>query len=210
MECMMRMKFFSPERFNRNSTNPWDHDDNGNGEALANPNDLTTGPDVNDTDDDNDSRDDLDYDILEEGFTADPCYQGAPSSDWDHDNDCVLDEDDKALTFITLDIPGNLWLDARSPAIFSGVVEWINPICIRNASGLPVQIHIEWADNGTTAVETTNILSDQNGNTQSANSFIQKTSLLAIVRPTRFAVVTEMFAFNGATSADYLVGVKQT
>ena len=28
-----------PERFNRNSTNPWDHDDYGNGEALANPND---------------------------------------------------------------------------------------------------------------------------------------------------------------------------
>ena len=46
-------------RFNRNSTNPWDHDDYGNGEALANPNDLTTGPDVNDTDDDNDTRDDL-------------------------------------------------------------------------------------------------------------------------------------------------------
>ena len=84
-----------PERFNRNSTNPWDHDDYGNGEALANPNDLTTGPDVNDTDDDNDTRDDLDYDVLEEGFTSDPCYQGALSSDWDHDNDCVLDEDDK-------------------------------------------------------------------------------------------------------------------
>ena len=200
-----------PERFNRNSTNPWDHDDYGNGEALANPNDLTTGPDVNDTDDDNDTRDDLDYDVLEEGFTSDPCYQGALSSDWDHDNDCVLDEDDKALTFITLDIPGNLWLDARSPAIFSGVVEWINPISgVReNASGLPVQIHIEWADNGTTAIETTNILSDQNGQF-SVGQFLYPEDIIVGDNTTYkvYAVVTEMFAFNGATSSDYLVGVE--
>ena len=104
--------------------------------------------------------------------------QGALSSDWDHDNDCVLDEDDKALTFITLDIPGNLWLDARSPAIFSGVVEWINPISgnRENASGLPVQIHIEWADNGTTAIETTNILPTKTGSSLLVSSFTLKTS----------------------------------
>jgi len=200
-----------PERFNRNSTNPWDHDDYGNGEALTNPNDLTTGPDVNDTDDDNDSRNDLDFDHLEEGFTADPCYQGAESSDWDHDNDCVLDEDDKALTFITLDIPNNLWLDARNPAIFSGLVEWINPISgVReNASGLPVQIHIEWANNGTTAVETTNILSDQNGKF-SVGQFLYPEDITVGDNTTYkvYAVVTEMFAFNGATSSDYLVGVE--
>lgn len=200
-----------PERFNRNSTNPWDHDDYGNGEGLTNPNDPTTGPDVNDTDDDNDTRDDLDHDHLEEGFTADPCYQGAQSSDWDHDNDCVLDEDDKALTFITLDIPENLWLDARSPAIFSGLVEWINPISgIReNASGLPVQIHIEWASNGTTAVETTNILSGQDGKF-SVGQFLYPEDIIVGDNTTYkvYAVVTEMFAFNGATSSDYLVGVE--
>ena len=33
-----------PTRFNRNSTNPWDHDDFGDGEAMANPNDAGTGP----------------------------------------------------------------------------------------------------------------------------------------------------------------------
>ena len=200
-----------PERFNRNSTNPWDHDDFGGGEALANPNDLTTGPDVNDTDDDNDSRDDLDHDHLEEGYTPDPPCQAATSSDWDHDNDCVLDEDDKALTFITLDLPGNLWLDARSPAIFSGQVEWINPISgVReNASGLPVQIHIEWADNGTTAIETTNILSDQNGQF-SVGQFLYPEDIVVGDNTTYkvYAVVTEMFAFNGATSSDYLVGVE--
>ena len=147
---------------------------------------MTTGPDVNDPDDDNDTRDDLDFDHLEEGFTADPCYQGAQSSDWDNDNDCVLDEDDKALTFITLDLPGNLWLDARSPAIFSGLVEWINPISglRENASGLPVQIHIEWANNGTTAVETTNILSDQMDDSLLDNSSIG-TSSSVTTRPTR-------------------------
>ena len=69
-----------PERFNRNSTNPWDHDDYGNGEALANPNDLTTDLDVNDTDDDNDTRDDLDYDARRRLYFR-PCYQGALSSD---------------------------------------------------------------------------------------------------------------------------------
>ncbi len=200
-----------PERFNRNSTNPWDHDDFGGGEALANPNDLTTGPDVNDTDDDNDSRNDLDHDHLEEGFAPDPPCQAATSSDWDHDNDCVLDEDDKALTFITLDLPGNLWLDARSPAIFSGQVEWINPISgVReNASGLPVQIHIEWADNGTTAIETTNILSDQNGQF-SVGQFLYPEDIVVGDNTTYkvYAVVTEMFAFNGATSSDYLVGVE--
>lgn len=200
-----------PERFNRNSTNPWDHDDFGGGEALANPNDLTTGPDVNDTDDDNDSRNDLDHDHLEEGFAPDPPCQAATSSDWDFDNDCVLDEDDKALTFITLDLPGNLWLDARSPAIFSGQVEWINPISgVReNASNLPVQIHIEWADNGTTAIETTNILSDQNGQF-SVGQFLYPEDIVVGDNTTYkvYAVVTEMFAFNGATSSDYLVGVE--
>ena len=29
-----------PTRFNRNSTNPWDHDDFGNGEGIANPQDT--------------------------------------------------------------------------------------------------------------------------------------------------------------------------
>ena len=81
-----------------------------------------------DNDDDNDSREDNNFDHLEEGYITDPCYAGSESSDWDHDNDCILDSDDKAPTFITMDIPDTLWLDARNPAIFRGHVDWINPV----------------------------------------------------------------------------------
>ena len=63
-----------PIRFDRNSTNPWDHDDFGDGEALANPLDPSTGPDAIDNDDDNDTRVDADHDHLEEGEVNDPCY----------------------------------------------------------------------------------------------------------------------------------------
>ena len=79
-----------------------------------------------DNDDDNDSRDDLDYDILEEGHTSDPCYNGTASSDWDHDNDCIPDKDDKIPTHINITVPQVLWIDAKSPAIFRGYVEWLN------------------------------------------------------------------------------------
>ena len=64
-----------PTRFGRNSTNPWDHDDFGDGEAMANPNDPFTGPDSIDTDDDNDTREDTDFDVIEEGFTYQRCGQ---------------------------------------------------------------------------------------------------------------------------------------
>ena len=56
-----------PTRFDRNSTNPWDHDDFGDGEAMANPSDPFTGPDGIDIDDDWDGWEDLDHDHLEEG-----------------------------------------------------------------------------------------------------------------------------------------------
>ena len=94
-----------PLRFDQESTNPWDHDDFGGGVGIANPNDPSTGPDAIDNDDDNDSREDADHDHLEEGFTSDPCSGGSESSDWDRDNNCVLDADDKAPTYITLDAP---------------------------------------------------------------------------------------------------------
>ena len=117
-----------PSRFNRNSTNPWDHDDFGDGEGLANPLDPSTGPDAIDNDDDNDTYVDADFDHLEEGRISFPCYGGAESSDWDSDNNCKLDKDDKAPTYITLNLPDTLWLDAQSPSIFSGHVDWVNPV----------------------------------------------------------------------------------
>jgi len=200
-----------PTRFDRNSTNPWDHDDFGSGEGIANPLDAGTGPDAVDNDDDNDTREDPDFDHLENTFTSDTCYAGAESSDWDHDNDCVLDEDDKAPTFITMNVPNNLWIDARSPAIFSGHVDWVNPISgqMENAVGLPVQVTIEWTANGTKAVETTDVLTNTGGNF-SVGQFLYPEDIAVGDSSTYivYAEVTEMFAFNGNTSQSYNVGVE--
>ena len=55
-----------PQRYNNESTNPWDHDDFGGGLGIANPSDPSTGPDVIDNDDDNDSRVDVDWDQIED------------------------------------------------------------------------------------------------------------------------------------------------
>ena len=100
-----------PTRFNSESTNPWDHDDFGNGSAIANPSDPFTGPDSYDIDDDADNRTDSDFDHMEENFDPE-------TSDWDSNNNGILDEDDKTPTRITLYSPSVLWLDAITPAIF--------------------------------------------------------------------------------------------
>jgi hypothetical protein len=198
-----------PLRFNSESTNPWDHDDYGTGTAIANPADPSTGPDAIDNDDDDDTRTDSDFDHLEEGFTSDPCYAGSQSSDWDSDNDCKLDADDKAPTFITMNIPDTLWLDARSPAIFSGHVDWINVSSgqFEAAGGLPVQVHIEWTGNNTTAIETVDVITNTWGNF-SVGQFLYPEDLVVGDNTTYrvYAEVTEMFAFNGNKSISYLVG----
>jgi|TARA_B100001094_G_scaffold295134_1_gene316226 heat shock protein beta len=200
-----------PSRFDRNSTNPWDHDDFGNGEGLANPLDPGTGPDAVDNDDDNDSYVDVDFDHLEEGETSFPCYGGAESSDWDSDNNCILDEDDKAPTYISLNLPDTLWIDAQSPSIFSGHVDWVNPVSgqFEPAVGLPVQVHIEWADNGTTALETIDVLTSSTGNF-SVGQFLYPEDLTVGDNTTYrvYAVVTEMFAFNGNESTSYYLGAE--
>ena len=155
-----------PIRFDRNSTNPWDHDDFGDGEALANPSNNTTGPDAIDVDDDGDSLEDFDFDHLENDETGFPCYNGAESSDWDSDNDCTLDKDDKAPTFITLNAPDTLWIDATTPQRFTGHVDWVNPDtgAFEPAPNVPVQINIEWANNGTKAIESIYIPTNNFGN----------------------------------------------
>ncbi|MCH1540965.1 MAG: DUF4129 domain-containing protein [Candidatus Poseidonia sp.] len=200
-----------PTRFDRNSTNPWDHDDYGDGEGIANPLDAGTGPDVIDNDDDNDTRIDADYDHLEETYTSDTCSTPNPSSDWDHDNNCVLDADDKSPTFITLNLPDNLWLDAQSPAIFSGHVDWLNPITgvVESAPQLPVQVHIEWTGNNTTAIETIDVLTTASGNF-SVGQFLYPEDLTVGDNTTYrvYAEVTEMFAFNGNQSQSYYVGAE--
>ena len=58
-------------------------------------------------------------------------------------------------------------------------------------------------------METTNILTDQNGKF-SVGQFLYPEDIVVGDSTTYkvYAVVTEMFAFNGATSSDYLVGVE--
>ena len=200
-----------PLRFDTESTNPWDHDDYGGGLGIANPLDPSTGPDAIDNDDDNDSREDNDWDHLEETFTSDPCYAGSESSDWDYDNDCILDADDKAPTFITMDMPDNLWLDAQSPAIFRGHVDWLNPVTsvLEPAPGLPVQVHIEWTGNNTTAIETIDVITNMWGNF-TVGQFLFPEDLVVGDNTTYrvYAEVTEMFAFNGNQSQSYFVGAE--
>ena len=200
-----------PLRFDTESTNPWDHDDYGGGLGIANPLDPSTGPDAIDNDDDNDSREDNDWDHLEETFTSDPCYAGSESSDWDYDNDCILDADDKAPTFITMDMPDNLWLDAQSPAIFRGHVDWLNPVTsvLEPAPGLPVQVHIEWTGNNTTAIETIDVITNMWGNF-TVGQFLFPEDLVVGENTTYrvYAEVTEMFAFNGNQSQSYFVGAE--
>ena len=199
-----------PIRYDRNSTNPWDHDDYGDGEALANPSDPSVGPDAIDNDDDNDSRIDPDFDHLEDGEINDPCYNGAESSDWDFDNDCLLDADDKAPTFITLNVPDKLWIDAKTPQRFSGHVDWINPItsAYEPAPNIPVQINIEWANNGTKAIESIYVPTNNFGNF-TYNQYIYPEMLTVGDEGTYkvYAEVTELFAFNGNRSQDYFLGV---
>jgi len=200
-----------PLRFDTESTNPWDHDDYGGGVGIANPLDPSTGPDVIDNDDDNDSREDNNWDHLEENYVSDQCYNGAESSDWDYDNDCVLDADDKAPTFITLDMPDTLWLDAQNPSIFRGHVDWLNPttLMVEPAPGLPVQVHIEWTGNNTTAVETIDVITNMWGNF-TVGQFLYPEDLVVGDNTTYrvYAEVTEMFAFNGNQSISYFVGAE--
>ena len=200
-----------PIRFDRNSTNPWDHDDFGDGEALANPSDSFTGPDAIDEDDDNDTLEDIDFDHLENDEIGFPCYNGQESSDWDSDNDCVFDKDDKAPTFITLDAPDTLWIDATTPQRFSGHVDWINPVTnqYESAPNIPVQINIEWANNGTKAIESIYIPTNNFGNF-TYNQYIYPEMLTVGDNTTYkvYAEVTELFAFNGAESQAYFVGAE--
>ena len=204
-----------PERFDRPSTNPWDHDDFGGGEAIANALDPRTGPDAIDEDDDNDTRADADHDVLEEGFTSDACSNGNQSSDWDNDNDCIPDADDKAPTFITLDLPNNLWLDSSVPAIFTGNVQWVNPVSdvLEPAPEIPVKVTVEWASNNTTVFETTNVLTRSDGNFTVPQFLCREFQPCVIpvgdnTTYNVYAEVTEMFVFNGNKSATYPIAVQ--
>ena len=133
------------------------------------------------------------------------------TSDWDHDNDGILDADDKSPTYITLNLPDNLWLDAQSPTIFAGHVDWLNPVTgvVEAAPQLPVQVHIEWTANNTTAIETIDVLTNAAGNF-SVGQFLYPEDLTVGDNTTYrvYAEVTEMFMFNGNQSQSYYVGAE--
>jgi len=200
-----------PTRFNKESTNPWDHDDYGNGEGIYNWLNSSTGPDAQDDDDDNDSRVDTDYDVLEEGHNSDPCYNGSLSSDWDSDNDCIPDKDDKIPTRVNISMSDTLWIDAGSPALFSGWVEWLNMSTFQfeAAANLPVQVRIEWTDNGTEALETIDVLTNSWGQfTVGQFLYPEDIHVGDNTTYTVTAEVTEMFIHDGSTSIPKTVGVK--
>ncbi len=156
-----------PSRYGTESTNPWDHDDFGGGVGLANPNNNSTGPDYYDVDDDNDGRADLDWNNPSSGDWATPSNKieesSGWSSDWDSDNDGILDNDDKIPTRITLTAPSVMWLDENRPVIFNGSVFWLDDTGFVPAPDLPVQVHIRYSANGTSVIETIDVLTDDNG-----------------------------------------------
>ena len=154
-----------PTRFGRNSTNLWDHDDFGDGEAMANLNDPFTGPDSIDTDDDNDTREDTDFDVLEEGYTSDACANGAESRTGTATTIASRMKTTKCRPTSPSTCPTRCgWTLKHLP--FSGHVDCINLVTqmFEAAPNLPVQVHIEWTSNDTTAPETIDVLTNQQGN----------------------------------------------
>ena len=156
-----------PSRYGSQSTNPWDHDDFGGGVGIANPSNNSTGPDYYDVDDDNDGREDLDWNNPSSGDWAIPANKveeaSGISSDWDSNNDGILDDDDKLTTRITLTAQPILWLDENRPAIFNGSVFILQDSVFVPAADLPVQVHIRYIENGTSVIETTDVLTNENG-----------------------------------------------
>ena len=156
-----------PSRFGLESTNPWDHDDFGGGVGIADPNNNSTGPDYYDVDDDNDGIEDLDWNNPSVGNWAIPANKteelSGSSSDWDSDNNGVLDDDDKITTKISLTAQPVLWLDENRPAIFNGTVYWLEDTGFVPAPDLPVQVHIRYVQNQTSVIETIDVLTDSNG-----------------------------------------------
>ena len=204
-----------PSRFGMESTNPWDHDDFGDGFGIANPSNNTTGPDAIDVDDDSDGRLDLDWNDPSIGDqpNSDNKFEefDGGSSDWDSDNDGYLDDDDKIATRITLTTQPVLWLDRDRPAIFNGSVFWldIDTSAFVPAPQLPVQVHIEYTRNMTTALETIDVLTDDIGRFI-VGQFLFPEDLSVGPNTTYnvYAEVTEMFLHNYSATDKFPVEVR--
>ena len=75
----------------------------------------------------------------------------------------MLDDDDKIPTRITLSTQPILWLDENRPSIFNGTVFWLDDTGFVPAPDIPVQVHIRYIENGTSVIETIDVLTDSNG-----------------------------------------------
>ena len=108
-------------------------------------------------------------------------------------------------------VPEILWLDNRYPAKFNGTVNWLDPVqgVFMPASDLPVQVHIVWSRNGTTAVETVNVLTNQDGDFV-VGQFLFPEDIHVGDNTTYqvYAEVTEMFVHDGSTTEPVPVEVR--
>jgi hypothetical protein len=194
-----------PSRFGTESTNPWDHDDFGGGVGLANPSNNSTGPDYFDVDDDGDGREDLDWNSPSPGNWPLPSNKteeaSGVSSDWDSDNDNILDYDDKITTRISLTSQPVLWLDENRPAIFNGSVFWTPDGVFEPAPDMPVQVHIRYTANKTSVIETIDVLTNEDGE-YIVGQFLFPEDIQVGPNTTYevYAEVTEMFLHNGDTT----------
>ena len=77
------------------------------------------------------------------------------------------------------------------------------------APGLPVQVHIEWTGNNTTAIETIDVITNSFGNFTVGQFLFPEDLVVGDNQTYRvYAEVTEMFAFNGNRSQSYTVGAE--
>ena len=104
-----------------------------------------------------------------------------------------------------------LWLDALNPAIFKGTVNWLSADTgvFEPAPELPVQITIEWARNGTLALETVDVLTAADG-TFEVGQFLLPEDLIVGPNTTYnlYAEVTEMFYHDGSQTEPIPVEVR--
>ena len=179
------------------------------GQALLHPkyydvdNDNDGVPDGEDPDDDNNGLTDDQQELL--------CFVGEEQSTWDHDNECILDEDDKIPTRISLTVPPVLWLDNRYAARFNGTVNWLDPTqgVFAPAPDLPVQVHIVWTRNGTSAIESIDVLTNQDGDFV-VGQFLFPEDIHVGDNTTYnvYAEVTEMFIHDGSSTEPVPVEIR--
>ena len=102
-------------------------------------------------------------------------------------------------------------MDGKKAAIFSGSVSWLDPALDQfvPAPNLPVQVTIEWAGNGTEAVQTIDVLSSQFGGF-TVGQFLLPEDLDVGPNTTynAYAEVTEMFIHDGSISEMYPLEIR--